>query len=163
MTIKFHKKLVRTPGFPWFLREISAFTQQNSDLIGVLLSYSSSASVVVSTLDSWSEIPGSNPTFAKLCSLFKYLSMKFKKWKGGRGMGSSPTAAKWYAKAQIGPLCNDSVGWESTVHIDKQKGSLIIVDNIKQVIGLFKSRTTDARWGNHLHCTAENQIPIPNL
>ena len=105
MTIKFHKKLVRTPGFPWFLREISAFTQQNSDLIGVLLSYSSSASVVVSTLDSWSEIPGSNPTFAKLCSLFKYLSMKFKKWKGGRGMGSSPTAAKWYAKAQIGPLC----------------------------------------------------------
>ena len=79
MTIKFHKKLVRTPGFPWFLREISAFTQQNSDLIGVLLSYSSSASVVVSTLDSWSEIPGLNPTFAKLCSLFKiwFLWSKF--------------------------------------------------------------------------------------
>jgi hypothetical protein len=24
-------------------------------------------------------------------------------------------------------------------------------------------RTTDARLGNCLHCTAENQIPIPNL
>ena len=26
-----------------------------------------------------------------------------------------------------------------------------------------KSRTTDPRWGNRLHCTAENQIPIPNV
>ena len=25
------------------------------------------------------------------------------------------------------------------------------------------SQTTDARWGNRLHCTAENQIPIPNF
>ena len=24
-------------------------------------------------------------------------------------------------------------------------------------------RTTDARWGNCLHCTAENTIPIPNF
>ena len=27
----------------------------------------------------------------------------------------------------------------------------------------MRSRTTDAQWGNHLHCTAKIQIPIPNL
>ena len=27
----------------------------------------------------------------------------------------------------------------------------------------FRARTMDAKWGNRLHCTAENQIPIPNL
>ena len=26
-----------------------------------------------------------------------------------------------------------------------------------------ETRITDARWGNRLHCMAENQIPIPNL
>ena len=27
----------------------------------------------------------------------------------------------------------------------------------------FDPRTTDTRWGNRLHCIAENQIPIPNF
>ena len=27
----------------------------------------------------------------------------------------------------------------------------------------LKTRTMDARWGNHLHCTTENQLPLPNL
>ena len=28
---------------------------------------------------------------------------------------------------------------------------------------LIWARTTDVRWGNHLHCTAENQLPLPNF
>ena len=31
------------------------------------------------------------------------------------------------------------------------------------ILGYFTTRTTDARWGNLLRCTAENQIPIPNF
>jgi hypothetical protein len=28
---------------------------------------------------------------------------------------------------------------------------------------LFQSRTTDAPYGNSLHCTAENSLPLPNF
>ena len=90
-------------------REIFEFHLQNSELVGVPLPLNSFASVVVSTLDSWSEFPGSNPVSAKLCSLFNFLSISYK-WslkseQSGRGMSSSLTAAKWCANAQIGPLC----------------------------------------------------------
>ena len=34
---------------------------------------------------------------------------------------------------------------------------------LKRSTFITKSRTTDARLGNCLHCTAENQLPLPNF
>ena len=50
---------------------------------------------------------------------------------------------------------------------DRQKGVEINAINWKwkktHTLHLCWARTTDAWWRNRLHCTAKNQIPVPNF
>ena len=50
-----------------------------------------------------------------------------------------------------------------TRHFSKKSFSLSFAVLKRSVVPFSSARTTDAQWGNRLHCSAENQIPIPNL
>ena len=39
----------------------------------------------------------------------------------------------------------------------------LVTGLLREQENIFYTRTTDARRGNILHCTAENSIPIPNF